>query len=1163
MRKLVNLLSNRWVLGFIGILALSALIWFGAGYVKFGEDNKSLSESTRLIIISAIFMFWLVWSLVSWGLEQRQSNQMMEELQSEDQAAAAADPDQERSTEEIKLINDRFREALAVLKKSRFHTGSGTKTLYQLPWYMIIGPPGAGKTTALVNSGLHFPLADSHGSGALGGIGGTRHCDWWFTNDAVLIDTAGRYTTQDSHRVVDNTAWTGFLKMLKKYRPRRPINGVIVAISLQELMVQTADQRKHHAQTIRKRVDELQEQLGISFPVYLMFTKGDLVAGFSEFFSNLSQAEREQVWGMTFALEDGAGDLGEIFGNEYKKMVERLNQRLLWRVDSERNIDARAMMQGFPNRMDALASNLQGFISTTFALNKYNAAPMLRGVYFSSATQEGSPIDRMMAAVSANFGLPRSVVAPQAGSGKSFFLNRLMNDVIFAESELVGTNRKIESLLRWGRRISFATLAIVSIALTVVWAGTVTQNRGFMAQVSGLIDSYQEAAKTIRAGARNIVPTLEILNPLRGASTVYDQDEHPWLTGLGLYDGRVDSAAKTLYQESLSGYLLPGFVSTMERQLGRLTAEDAELPGTLGIYIMLSDTARQDNAAILAWAEQHWQQQYKGKVDQQQQLLGHLQQLLAQPLPVSEPSPRVLKRARQQLSRIPMSKRLYTQLQGANEAPVDLYQQIGGDSEVAFGISPDDALFSTAVLYTKQGFDEVDYGADSDLIEKLEEDRWIYGEIDEAQYGEAERKDLSKQIERAYLTDYTRKWQTFLEELNIAPFKDLDSAVESLQLLSDPSYSPLLTTLELATENTELRPAMLADAAESGGLAGGLASMAPAGMQPTSVDKEFRDLHRLTKSVKGRPAAVQSALDAIGELKEFMDEIAADGNPGEAAFKVTKARFSGSGSNPITLLRKRAGRSPEPLKHWLEQIADHSWAVLMTQTSRYVSEEWNAQVYDSYRDTLVNRYPLDPDGDSETSLADFNGFLGPQGIESTFFNSYLAPFIDSRKWQLRSVDGRSLSVSNQAMKQLRRARKLRQAYYVSNSNKMVFKFRLKPTKLDAGIKRFSLELASTRLSYSHGPQISKDVSWTSGEDDRVRLLFEDLNGGMHREQFSGDWAWLRLLDASSLSARGNASTFNATFSVGSRKVQYQLTAKTTANPFDTALLRGYRCPQRL
>ena len=119
----------------------------------------------------------------------------------------------------------------------------------------------------------------------------------------MLIDTAGRYTTQDSHRVVDNNAWNAFLTLLKKYRRRRPINGALVAISLQDLMVQTAEQRNQQAKTIKTRIGELQEELGVRFPVYLTFTKCDLVAGFAEFFANLSQSEREQVWGVSFPAE--------------------------------------------------------------------------------------------------------------------------------------------------------------------------------------------------------------------------------------------------------------------------------------------------------------------------------------------------------------------------------------------------------------------------------------------------------------------------------------------------------------------------------------------------------------------------------------------------------------------------------------------------------------------------------------------------------------------------------------------------------------------------------------------------------------------------------------------------------------------------------------------
>lgn len=1159
MSRLIAILASRWVVGLIGISALSMLIWIGADYIRFGANNTALSITGRIILIASCFMIWLIYSLIRWGLEQRRNKEMVEEISEEDKNAATVDPDEERSAEEIQLINTRFKEALAVLKKSRFKSSSGSKTLYQLPWYIIIGPPGAGKTTALVNSGLDFPLAESHGATALSGIGGTRNCDWWFTNNAVMIDTAGRYTTQDSHKVVDNNAWTNFLQMLKKYRPRRPVNGVLIAISIQEILEQTAQQRQLHAKTIRTRMDELREQFGVNFPVYLVFTKGDLVAGFGEFFANLSQAEREQVWGMTFPFTDQAGDMADLFTQEYKLLIERLNQRLLWRMDSERSLEARSLMQGFPNRMEALSAHLREFIATTFATNNYSESPLLRGVYFTSATQQGMPIDRMMAAVCNNFSLPQNAIAQSGAGGKSFFLNRLMTDVIFPESELVGTNRRFENILKWGRRGCFVAMALLSVVLIIVWSSSVSRNLGFMDEVASAIDEYESNSKKVRPGNRNLEQILSVLTPLEKASSVYDQEKHPFLAGVGLYDGRVDRSAKKLYDENLRLYFFPAFRGVLERELSRMTAEDPELPDTLGVYLMLSDRERQDNAVILAWATAYWQKQYLGQPELQNQLISNLNQLLAEPLPPSEADARILTGARQQLSRIPMSQRLYKKLQQENNNPVDLYQPIGGNSDVIFGLSPDNAVFSMPSLYTKQGYDSVDYSASSDLISKLEQDQWIYGNASQEQYGEAERKQLSKDIERAYLTDYAAKWNQFFSDLNIAPFDDLNAAVQTLQELSDPSYSPLLTALDMSTKNTQLRPALEAPA----GAASELAAVAPGELQPTLVDKSFRDLHRFTTAGKDRPAPIQQSLDAIAQLKDFMDGIASDGNPGEAAYTAAKNQFNRVGSDPIQQLRKSAGRTPEPMAHWLTQLADHSWKIVVEQAGVYVSEEWNKQVYSSYADLLNGRYPLFSDSQRETALADFNRYFSADGVEKTFFDTYLTPFIDRRNWQQKTVEGQQLRISSEGLRQLKQAARIREALYGGSGGSVVLPFKLKPLKLDAGIKRFTLELASTRITYSHGPQISKDLRWTAGEDDRIRILFEDLNGDLHRDQFTGDWAWLRWLDASSVVKTGGGRRYEATFTVGSRKALYQLTAKSDINAFDAKLLRSYRSPRRL
>src|SRR5262245_50452522 len=207
---------------------------------------------------------------------------------------------------EIQELHRQIQQGIAALKASRLGGGKrSADALYVLPWYAMVGPPGAGKTAALRHSGLVFPYLDPNGGGVRG-VGGTRNCDWWFTNEAILLDTAGRYTTEAD----DHDEWMAFLEQLLKYRADKPLNGVIVAVSITELLDATDDQIQQSGKKIRARIDEMQTVLKMILPVYILFTKADLVAGFSEFFGDLKKSERGQAWGSTFRLEANKSEPG-------------------------------------------------------------------------------------------------------------------------------------------------------------------------------------------------------------------------------------------------------------------------------------------------------------------------------------------------------------------------------------------------------------------------------------------------------------------------------------------------------------------------------------------------------------------------------------------------------------------------------------------------------------------------------------------------------------------------------------------------------------------------------------------------------------------------------------------------------------------------------------
>jgi type VI secretion system protein ImpL len=173
-------------------------------------------------------------------------------------------------------LQARMKEAFSQLKRSKAGRGRGS-ALYTLPWYVIIGPPAAGKTTALQQSGLTF-MQPGGGSPRIRGTAGTKNCDWWFSNEAILLDTAGRFVTDDD----DEAEWFAFLETVRRFRGRKPLDGILVAVSIADLIGDSGAAIDDMAERLRSTVDEVLARLDLVLPMYVVFTKSDLIGGFDD-----------------------------------------------------------------------------------------------------------------------------------------------------------------------------------------------------------------------------------------------------------------------------------------------------------------------------------------------------------------------------------------------------------------------------------------------------------------------------------------------------------------------------------------------------------------------------------------------------------------------------------------------------------------------------------------------------------------------------------------------------------------------------------------------------------------------------------------------------------------------------------------------------------------
>lgn len=397
-----------------GVAALCLLTWHAGPLLSLGAARPLQPVWVRATVIGVIVGLCAVyWLYKLWQAVKADPGAIAKFFT----AKSEKEKLRQDTKEQLKSVTSVVQGALAQLRNLRGTGGlrrlfEGKRYLYDLPWYMIVGSPDAGKTTALLNSGLQFPLARKmsgpSGSAAFASGAGTLNCDWWLSNEAVLIDTAGRYTTQDSD-AANTIEWRGFLGLLRKHRTRAPINGAIVALNTAELLRRTDIERRQHAGMVRDRLAELRQELGIRFPVYVVVTKTDLLSGFSEYFQSLTSEGRAQTWGFTLPYEglkgrpqNSAADfaarrdaLRTKLGAEFGLLVGRLHEGLRTRLNEEYDIDRRHRLLGLPQELQGLIQPLVEAIDEIFLDSRYDTTQLhntLRGVYFTSGAQALKPV---------------------------------------------------------------------------------------------------------------------------------------------------------------------------------------------------------------------------------------------------------------------------------------------------------------------------------------------------------------------------------------------------------------------------------------------------------------------------------------------------------------------------------------------------------------------------------------------------------------------------------------------------------------------------------------------------------------------------------------------------------------------------------------------------
>ena len=1206
------LLIVRWLLPYIrnaapvalalGLIALLvATWWLGPHWELHGEFPLAAWQMRALVTLGAVLLVAMIWGTVLARRLGKVNAAKAEEQQEQEDPILPMERRQQR-------LLDR---QLGALKNNL----PGRRGVYRLPWYLLMGLEGAGKSSLIQRSGQTYTLtnvtrnnlADRNPFGF----------DWWIGDNGVLIDPDGELLSQNQNRssIQNNSAtgeieqrlWEHFIQWLERNRPQRPLNGVMLAIDLAQLSTASEEHREAHAILLRTRLRELMEQIGSRLPVYVAFTKMDLLYGFGAFVRTLSKQEKEQALGFTFRLEgqlDNDEWLNE-FSERFSEMVARLNARLPDVLASTREAEDRAAAYSFTRQLAGMKLALESFLTSLLSADAFSTPALVRGAYFTSVVQEGVPEDAFVSAAANHYQVSGPIQpAQRTGQSASLFAQSLFPEIIYPEAGLAGDNRRVVRSRQ--RRVAIAAVIAVcaGAGITGGWQHYFIKNAQAAAsvetRVNRFIDNWQPVGYEPDTTGRNL---LEPLDQLRQATLAFGDHRKQWplVSEMGLYRGhKVGPEVEASYLDMLAYQYLPALMFGVMGEMSRAPDDSPERLEHLRVLRMLFDASGRRNDIVSTYMSEYWQRAFPGRRDVQQRLMAHLDYAMtytdlaeqAQNGDVTAdmalaPFKSSVQWSQHELGRMSTPDRVYRDLEieagrefsqpndlARTSGPafsnvfvrVDQYGEPVGDwSEEPLGDpsgqpleSAQDPLVIPALL-TRDGLEKWFLRKSGTVTELALVDAWVLGRRDNVDFSKADEAELQASLQNLYAEHYANAWRIALSRVDIQQFDDLNHGVRVLESLTG-GHEPLAQFLGQVRRNTQLIPSADGDAA----MARELLEQSAHFRMLQNIERQFTDLNQLSRKNGDHPSGLEQIMLVVSDLHEYMRNIQEAPDKGKAALNAARTRMGLQGADPIFTLQRMAGHQPEPLNRLLNRLATESWRVLLDQAVAQLEREWFREVYQPFQQNLARHYPFNAGAGRDVALQDFERFFAPGGVLDTFYKDNLKLFLEDHPEQVGDARRAGL-VRRDVLASLGNADKIRSAYF-TRSGTLDVEFALEPLNLSSNKRRSVVNLDGQLVEFSHGPRQSIPLVWPNtlrdAVESRITLVPVQVNRSPRSLSENGPWALFRLLDKADITGV-SSSAVDVRFQVDDGEMRYRLHAASNINPFTQQLLSGYQIPRSL
>lgn len=1092
------------------------IIWFGGPHLFWNGHAPFAHPQRRLYIILSFYLLWLLKVLIldfdSSGSKQEYNTAARQSLQH--------------------LLN-RFRGAIKFMRSTSISRQGGHSRLTHLPWYLLIGPTGAGKTALLSHSHVNFILQRQFSARQLSNLEPSEHCDWWITRDACLIDVPGRYLHPTG---VFSSLWPFLLQLIRKNRNHDGISGVILALPLPELMKQhDASKLQAMLRIVQHRLDELRAAFKQSLPCTLVITKCDLLPGFTEFFSESAEEETSQAWGITLPVLKAGEKIEQVFSVRFNALVKKLNQQLIWRLHQERNPMIRPHIKDFPLQVERLKSFTLEVIKK---LTTMTTAFHVHGVYLTSSQQippaeSSEVIDETQNQTQHAIQLFREP-PPQS---RAYFVKQFLSYGFALPGDGISTPPRRQA---WKRRLTYAASAATITA--AVWFLGRDFELGIRQtySIQNKLANYELAIKAFHNPDESLLKTITLLNTLQ-KSVQPSESKRTLRSILTFYSNKSDQKAAAVYLQALRNIFLPEIRNYLGESIKNPINQNADaIYSGLKAYLMMGDAAHFNaddvKETLLTVLPKTM------NADQMAQFTQHLNLALYhvwQPIALNS---NLIQSTRQYLATIhePQLGYIILKSTGRNSAATDIRLGVNNGSNPVF--SSQQIVDQLPMMFTAKAFRSILSSETETAARETVEGNWVLGTPATASGNMTENAaTLTEQLRTAYVAHYVEVWESLISNIRFTTPKDL-AQTDAILISLIGQNSPLIQLLQTLYENTYFEPVTIAS-------------------------PKLYALDRMVDKSSAAGSQIYPILSGLQSLHQYIQPVITSENPKKAAYELISTRMLHQGApDPITQLRLIADKSPEPVKNWLNQLTNDTWRFLLQGAMRYLDTSWKEQVVHPYQLEIANRYPFSNNSLEEVDLHQFIKFFGNPGIVTNFYNRFLQALVDTTAadWRWKSIDNQKLPLSDDTLRQIQQAVRIHHAFFPDGGNQLFVQFSLQPYQFGKDIKSVKLNVNNRIIADGKRKTRTPHVlNWPGRLDNRmtsIQLTMTNLQ--VIRNDYPGTWGWFKLINQSYESPVSQKQVL-VNFSQNKIPVKYVLSTDGQFNPMLTLNLYHFRLPTHL